>query len=173
MAPEVVIRVIRGTAWDSKLIEWRTRSRWSHIEACYPPETYPTLHFNPYLTFGAQLKGGVKYRWTADSCYDGVSDIEAWNIPCSQEQHDIFWKFLNDQDGKPYDWRAIFAFELGERDWTTPDSWICSELQAAALKISGIWNPKGDVHIQRIDPNILYLIMTSLPGANLRPVVDN
>ncbi len=49
-------------------------------------------------------------------------------------------EFLRDQIGKPYDALAIMAFTL-ERDWRQPDSWMCSELQAAALEACG-WFPK-------------------------------
>lgn len=162
---DVVIRVVRGTHWDSKLIEYRTWSWWSHIEACYP-------NGNPYRTFGAMLKGGVKFRWTGEDCYKDISAIEAWHIPCTQAQHDAFWKFLSEQDGKPYDWRAIAGFGF-RRDWEAPDSWFCSELMMAALKAAGIWNPKGHVHLNRIDPNMAYMIMVSLPNVWLAPAIDN
>lgn len=152
---EVVIRVVHGTQWDSKVIEWRTNSEWSHIEACGSCAE----------TFGAMFKGGVRVRRAGDACYKDVTKIEIWHIPCTQDQRDSFWKFLLDQNGKSYDWRCIVGAELGERAWDAPDSWICSELQMAALKKSGIWNPKGQVHVNKIWPNIAYLIMVSLPGA--------
>ena len=106
-------------------IEWRTRSRWSHAEAI--TKDYTT-------TFGAMLKNGVQYRLIGDPLYRDVSETETWRIPCTDSQKDAFWNFMNAQNNKPYDWRAILAFQIGDRDWTEPDSWFCSELQMAGLK---------------------------------------
>lgn len=46
-------------------------------------------------------------------------------------------RFLADQLGKPYDVTGILGF-LGWRDWSSPRSWYCSELAAAAL-LHGGW----------------------------------
>lgn len=51
-----------------------------------------------------------------------------------------FTAFLQSQIGKPYDEMAIVAFAV-QRDWRTEDSWICSELVAAALEKCE-WFPK-------------------------------
>ena len=154
--PEVRIRFIRGTHWDSKVIEYCTRSWCSHVEAIE----------NGFCTYGAMLDGGVKARQFSDKTYASVSKFEVWNIPCTQDQVDKFWKFLLDQNGKPYDWRAIVSFGLGERDWQEPDSWFCSELQVAAGLAAGFWSIPSETHIDRIDPGSAYLLFTTLPGAN-------
>lgn len=52
-------------------------------------------------------------------------------------QSRAFYRFLRAQVGKPYDHSAIWGFASG-RDWREDDSWICSELQAAALEHAGI-----------------------------------
>lgn len=153
---EILIRFVRGTGIDSKIIEHRTRSWCSHMEA---------LPFGSDLTFGAMLVGGVDFRRLNDRAYKKASRTEIWHLPCTEQQHHVFWNFLLDQSGKPYDWRAICAFGMGERDWENPDAWFCSELQMSALKKSRLWNPQGESHVDRIDPNMGYLVVTSLPGA--------
>jgi hypothetical protein len=69
---------------------------------------------------------------------------------------------MSEQDGKPYDWRAILGFGMGERDWRVPDSWFCSELQARALEVAGILNFPADVPMWRITPRDLWLLVTQL-----------
>lgn len=154
--PEIAIRFIRGAGWDSRIIEHRQRSWCSHTEAC-------TLF--SATTFGAMLRGGVRERWTSDSVYRGVTRKETWRIPVSDEARDAFWKFLREQIRKPYDWRAIVSFGLGERDWRTPDSWFCSELMIAALEAASVVHFAGESHVDRIDPGTAYLLVTSLPLA--------
>jgi len=154
----VQIRFIRGTAWDSKIIEYRTRAWCSHVEA---------MTALPGFTIGAMLKGGVAMRALSDPVYNGVQRYEIWNIPCTKLQELAFHDALYNELFKPYDWRAICAFGMGERDWEAPDSWFCSELQMSVLKKAGIWKPAGEAHIDRIDPGMAYLLITSLPGAHL------
>ncbi len=158
---EIQIRFIRGTALDSKLIEYRTRAWCSHVEAV-------DTHVDKCIhTYGAMLKGGVKHRLDSDHTYKGISRWEIWNIPCTEVQYILFWSFLLAQNGKPYDWRAIVSFSLGERDWEKKDSWFCSELMVAAGLAAGLWVLPDKAHIDRIDPGVAYLLYTILPGAHL------
>lgn len=158
---EILIRFVRGTAWDSKLIEYRTRSWCSHVEAVFPPAIATDA------TFGAMLKGGVKQRAYTDKVYKHVGRYEVWHIPCTTEQHDLFWEFLHEQNGKPYDWRAIISFGLGERDWQEKDAWFCSELQTGAGVRANLWNWPTAAKLDRIDPSDAYLLFTTIPGAHL------
>lgn len=152
----IQLRFIRGTSWDSRLIEFRMRSWCSHVEAIIPNEPY---------SFGAMLSGGVRRRSFFDRTYKHVSKCEVWEIPCGPTERFAFWNFLQHQSGKPYDWRAIVSFGFGERDWTEPDSWFCSELMVAAAIAAGLWRFSGQAHIDRIDPGVAYLLFTSLIGA--------
>jgi hypothetical protein len=158
---ELLVRFIRGTLWDSRLIEFKTRSWTSHVEAVYP------VAINGRLTFGAMLRGGVKIRNFNDREYRKVQRWEIWHIPCTDEQHALFWQFLYSQEGKPYDWRAIVSFSFGERDWQAPDSWFCSELMAAAGMAAKLWNWPAEAKVDRIDPGDAYLLFATIPGAHL------
>lgn len=86
-------------------------------------------------------------------------------IPTTQEQ-DLKWQqFLNNQQGKPYDSEAIWAFVFN-RNWREQDSWICSELQAAALEEAGIV-PQLYLATNKITPNALALTVSALPGVTI------
>lgn len=168
IASSVSVRFVRGSGWDSKLIEFRTRSWCSHVEAHY--QIGDVLADQTAIspgTFGAMLKGGVRHRKLSDPCYDRLSRSEVWRVPCEKWQSTTFWQYLFRQDGLSYDWHAIVAFGAGERDWVREDRWFCSELVMAALQAAHVWKPHGQAHIDRIDPGQAYLLVTSLPGANM------
>ena len=44
----------------------------------------------------------------------------------------LSWKFAMNQVGKPYDWKAIFAFPF-RKNWESENKYFCSELVASAL----------------------------------------
>ena len=67
--------------------------------------------------------------------------------------------FLMAQIGKPYDSTAIAAFAV-ERDWRAPDSWFCSELQAAALEACGFFPKPLANSVNEITPRDLLLCVS-------------
>jgi hypothetical protein len=148
--PTIQLRFVEGGGWDSKVIRYTTRCRWSHTEA---------LSEDGQKTFGAQLRGGVKWRLLADKCYRQATAYQTVQIPVAAEQYTRFWQFLTAQDGKPYDWRAILAFGMGNRDWRLPDAWFCSELDARGLELAGIVVLPKDIPVMRIDPRDLWVLL--------------
>lgn len=156
MPDEILARFIRGTQWDSKLIEWQTRAWCSHCEAVMP-------QWNG--TLGAMLKGGVKQRLFSDREYKGVKRWENWHIPCTPDQKTAFYSFMQGQIGKPYDWRGIASFALGERDWRNADAWFCSEILIRAFEVAGLTKVPEQIPTDRLSPRDAYLIVTMLPGA--------
>jgi hypothetical protein len=157
MSAEIQVRFVRGTLWDAKLIEWQTRAWCSHCEAILPNER----------TLGAMLQGGVKIRPFTDRNYRDVVRWEDWHIPCESYQCVNFYAFLCDQEGKPYDWRAIVSFAMGGRDWRNPNAWFCSELMVAALQQAGLYTPPAQIPGDRLTPRDAYLIVNTLEGAYL------
>ncbi|MGD1213089.1 MAG: hypothetical protein ABR973_17315 [Candidatus Acidiferrales bacterium] len=120
----------------------------SHVEAVMPDGTL----------LGAHYDGGVQAR---PKGYDAatVERERIVDLPCDDATEQKFLAFLRDQLGKPYDLRAIVAL-VAERDWRQPDSWFCSELQAAALEACG-WMPKLADNVSKITPRDLLLIVSA------------
>ncbi len=120
----------------------------SHAEAVMPDGTL----------LGAHYDGGVMAR---DKGYDAekVERELLVDLPCDKATEQKFLDFLRGQLGKPYDLRAIVAL-VAERDWRQPDSWFCSELQAAALEACG-WMPKLADDVSKITPRDLLLIVSA------------
>src|SRR5579871_2988887 len=93
---------------------------------------------------GAHAEGGVQAR---PAGYDAADHPQAiiLDLACPPWVDDSFHAFLRAQVGKPYDMGVIYQIAaspiLGQRDWREADSWICSELQAAAIEASGYCAP--------------------------------
>lgn len=137
----------------SDVIAWFTQGEFSHVDA---------IVYNDLLV-GARTDHdpGVHAR---SSNYAVWAKKTVFDIPCTLEQFIRFNDFLLDQLGKPYDHVAILGFVFG-RDWKQPDSWICSELQAAALEYAGIWKPY--VAANKISPDALALAVSAIPGVQI------
>ena len=120
----------------------------SHVEAVMPDGKL----------LGAHYEGGVLAR---EKGYDaGKMERELIvSLPCDDATAQKFHDFLRGELGKPYDLRAIASL-VAERDWRTPDSWFCSELQTAALEASA-WMPKLADDVAKITPRDLLLIVSS------------
>jgi hypothetical protein len=131
------------------------------VEAIMPDGTW----------LGAHLDGGVQARPAeydrATRTRELIVEIDAGNWAfapnatapvLSGPRENRFHDFLRAQVGKPYDLTAIAGLALG-RDWRTPDSWICSELQAAALEACG-YLPKLSAADNHISPRDLLLVLS-------------
>jgi len=156
MEAEIQLRFVQGRAWDSRVIQFGTRCCWSHCEAVIDGRD----------SLGAMLRGGVRVRSMAEPCYSGVKWSETWTIPATPDQVDGFWRFLADQLGAPYDWRAILSFGLGQRDWRAPGAWFCSELQARALEVAGVLTLPNLLPVERITPRDVYMLIQQLRHAH-------
>ncbi len=112
---------------------------------------------------GAHLLGGVKINKRG---YDaGQIKQEAFvHLPCTAEQADKFFEFLDAQVGKPYDPIQILYFwgPFASRNWHDPGAWSCSELGAAALEQAGILPPNELIPTSRVTPAMLYWITSDL-----------
>lgn len=149
----IKLRFVEGGAWDSKIIRYDSRCRWSHVEV---------LSEDGSLTFGAQLQGGVRWRSVKDACYNRALNYQVIELLATPAQHKAFWDFLLAQNTKPYDWRAIASFGLGERDWRENDSWFCSELQTRALECASLIHLPEDIPVSRITPRDLWVLIAGL-----------
>ena len=156
-------RVVEGMAWDSRIIESCTDSRWSHAEA-----------LQGEMTFGAQLKGGVKWRRLDDPCYRNVQRIAEIDIACTKEQEQRVWQFWLAQDGKPYDWRAIISFVpifrriVNDRNWRDEDAWFCDELLIAGLLLEDLIYVPEDLQIVSFSPRDYWLMIRQYPNVTTR-----
>lgn len=146
------IRFVSGKGWDSKLIEWYSRCEWSHVEF---------LIGN--MTFGAQLKGGLRIRSIKDGCYAKAAKYAVWQIPITDDQQVVFQKLLADANGTKYDWPAILSFILGPHRWHLNGRYICSGFEAGVLKALQLLDI--DFPIENYSPRDIWMLVPQIKGA--------
>jgi hypothetical protein len=115
----------------SAVIRAFTWSAWSHVDVLDSATRYERL-------FGATAKDGVQWGKTEDRI-DHASRYAFASVDTDVHPVQLasFWMFLGRQEGKAYDWSAVFGIGI-HRDWAEDDKWFCSELVAAAFGHVGI-----------------------------------
>jgi hypothetical protein len=151
----VRLQFVCERAFSSQLIAWFSQGHFSHVDASV----------GNHQLLGARIdrpdgqKSGVRIRPFG---YSEFSRRTVFSIPATPSQEAAWRIFLYSQVDRPYDWRAILAF-AANRNWRERDSWICSELQAAALEEAGIL-PKLYLAAHKITPVALALAVSAIPG---------
>ena len=112
---------------------------------------------------GSRFDDGVQVR-AADYDAGGFSREQRVGLASTKAQENDFYNFLHAQIGKPFDALAIVGFVAG-RDWQAPDSWFCSELQAAGLVACGLFPNHMAVGFNHITPRDLLLLASMLTEA--------
>jgi hypothetical protein len=153
MASSIMIRFVSGKGLDSKLIEWYSRCRWSHVE-----------FVSDGCTFGAQLRGGLKWRTLDDPCYRHASAFETWTIPVTDDQYIDFIRMIDAAIDARYDWKAIVSFVLGPWRWHTKGAWICSSFVAGMLQSLQLL-PRV-MWAEMYDPRDIYLVVQQIPSVS-------
>ncbi len=125
----VYLRLVKGTGFYDKLIRWYTRSDFTHAEFAWPLDKA-----NPPQWLGAQPKGGVAIR-SAD--YLGAVDSCVYGVSVTNSQFRNIGRYLQQQLGMAYDWKAIVNMGKFDHDVLSPDKWFCSELVFAAFAANG------------------------------------
>lgn len=116
----------------SRTIAWFSAGHFSHVD-CVLDEDDDAL-IGARSDHVAGVKPGVRVR---PAGYARFTHRTVLQMSCTVAQKRAYMGFLRAQVGKPYDSEALWAFVFN-RDWRAPDSWICSELQAAACEASGL-----------------------------------
>lgn len=143
-----LIRLQFSTGNDivSRAIALFSRGWCSHVDAVLPDGAL----------LGARLSGGVRVRPPG---YVKFSRTLIIAVTVPDAQANTFYRWLQAQVGKPYDWRAIVAFVFS-RNWREPDSWFCSELVARAFEVSGFFPAPLMVRSSKITPRDLLLLIS-------------
>lgn len=133
--------------WYAPFARWFSHARWSHVDIVAPDGGL----------IGARVLG-VKTR-PAD--YQGLpaSRKKIVTVPCADEGR--AWAFLKDQDGKPYDVGAYFAFGFA-RDWHDEGAWTCAELATAVLLAGGAFPHPLSLPKNKVTPGDLMLALSAI-----------
>jgi uncharacterized protein YycO len=155
MTEEIHLQFVCEALLSSQIIAWFSAGHFSHVDCLLDDGTL--LGARSDLVGGKPA--GVQIR---PAGYAKFSSRVVMTVPCSAEQKQIYLDFLISQVGKPYDSEAILAFFFN-REWRESDSWICSELQAAAGEKSLIF-PKLYLAANKITPVACALAFSAVGG---------
>jgi len=138
----IYIGQYRGKSLMSRLIRWRTWSDISHTAAFLPD----------LATVIEAWGGGVVCRpWLVG--HTPGTEINLYRVTCSKEQEQRFYRFLQDQLGKGYDFTGLLGFVSRSRV-EDKDRWFCSELIFAAARHAGI-DLLARIEPYQVDPGTL------------------
>lgn len=161
----------------SAAIRWFSAGQVSHVDAVIPAAldwgTIPASIAPEGWLFGARhdaVGGKPAGVWERPPGYLPFSHRVMVSVPIViAGQATAFWRFLRAQRGKLYDTTAVWAF-LVARDWREEDSWMCSELVAAAAQEAGIFPPHLFVAANKITPAALGLALSAVPGVTVEVI---
>ena len=118
------VLLYRGRGGIDKLIEWQTRSIYSHAALLYP---------NGLTVIESEQGYGVRRRVFDDSEWADRFAVDGMTAA----QWDAAFKFAENEIGCGYDYRSVARF-LTRRTAGSPTRWFCSELVFAALRVAGV-----------------------------------
>lgn len=168
----ITLQFVLGGGISSSSIAWFSQGHFSHVDAVLSDGSLLGARsdvirpLQPDGSRGAPIPAGVQIR---------PPDYEKWkkqtrfSIPCTQTQY-VFWEsFLRAQLTKSYDKMAILAF-VTDRNWRESDTWICSELQSAALEAANIV-PQLYLAANKITPVMCAMVASSVMGSTYEELV--
>ena len=117
------IHFYKWTWLISRLIQWRTRSIYSHV----------AIEIDDHIYEAHASHGVVRSKyWHDQFVRRDTIELHAW----IDEKHAII-DFLEEQLGKAYDYHLIWSIVLNTQG-NDRSKWICSELVQKALEKAGI-----------------------------------
>jgi hypothetical protein len=141
----------RGTIVD-KTIRWWTRpqkwkifsrSKYSHTE----------IVFSDGIFFSSSGRdGGVRFKEIEPS----QTDWDFIEVPMKSDDEEKVRQFCKLQNGKKYDWRAIFFSQFLELNRENSRRWFCSEICLRALQEVGFFT---DEKASEFSPQELYELL--------------
>lgn len=147
----------KDTAWywllAGRLINWWTKSTYFHSEIAVD---------NKWIA--ANTETGIKIVDLKEPMYDKKYDYYELEVPdLTPEQSEIFWEYINAQEGTGYDWIGIYLTQIIKLDWEAKDKWFCSEIVAKVLQMLYV-KEFMDLKPNRISPSQIFEIIKNIKG---------
>lgn len=134
----------RGNEWYSKVIQWWTKSPYSHVELI------------------------VDGKWISSDPTDGVriwdeakiENVELFDyIEIDAGMNDTFHWFLGNELGCAYDWKGIVFSQFFNLGVNSNTKWFCSEIITKLLQIL-LYRDVLDLQPNKVSPGMLYKVLT-------------
>ncbi len=137
------IIAVHGKGFAARAIQILTLSKWNHVGLVLPDGRVIDSTFKT----GVRIISEEEFR-------RHYTRTETWNVhvPLEDYAHD----FALAQEGKPYDFSALFGLFFQKYSWQEDDKWFCSELLEAILQAGGRVRFRTCIH--RILPRETYSV---------------
>ena len=139
--------------WLSELIRWQTQGPVSHVEAVTSEGTIIAAYGDGVK----EIPGDTDLGYSIQRYVD---------VLAPQESIARWESYLRSRCGRPYDYQAIAGFVL-HINWRHPRGFICSMLQALALRESGTFPRPLAVPAHEVSPRDLLLTLSAHPAAKI------
>lgn len=144
MTVPITISLHRGNALISKLIQWQTRSEYSHAGIVLPDGCF----------IESREGAGVREFQTGLVGNKGEA-VDLFHVMVSEDQALLLSRFLRSQLGKPYDWTMVARFVTRQHEArASSGKWFCSELVFAAFLEANV-ELLRDTHPWEVSPGLL------------------
>lgn len=117
-----------GKSFISKAIECFTWGEISHVAIRDPNED---------CVWEAWQNGGVSKVPSISTNHTERTQVDIYTVDVTDEQYKNIVAYLDEQVGKPYDFRGVASFML-RRNIGKEGAWFCSELALAAFLGAGV-----------------------------------
>jgi hypothetical protein len=151
------LQFVRGRGISSTAIAWMSAGLFSHVDSILPDGSLLGSRSDRILG----IDPGVQIR---PPNYEKWKHRVVFQLAATAVQTDAFYRFLQEEIGKPYDKLAIVGFAIS-RNWREEGAWFCSELVAAGLEASGV-SPKLYTPSCKVTPVCLSTVISAL-GAKI------
>lgn len=150
----------------SKLIRWGLREKSSHFAVVFDNSLVLHSHLS-----GVRLRWFNTFKEEVDIVYE--IDFSGWKL---EEEEDVFVRFMNNFEGKPYDWRALlfliwrgFLFRFFGKEFPNKNRWqkmsdfLCTRI-AQILPERLV----GSLELEMTSPDNLYHVIKAKIDAQAR-----
>jgi uncharacterized protein YycO len=136
----VLAALHRGGSWIGKLIEWQTRSHYSHAALVFPSREFAPS--NPEVLEGCEVVESREFhgvRVTDGIVREPGTAVDLFRVAATDRQAFEVREFARRQIGKPYDYTMVARF-ISRRGESihSKQNWFCSELVFAAFLHAGL-----------------------------------
>jgi hypothetical protein len=156
-SPVITLQFVLGKGVSSGAIAWFSQGHFSHVDAVLPDGSLLGARSDRILGIdpGVQIRPANYEKWLKRTQF---------TIPCTDDQYYRWRGFLHRQMHAPYDKMAILAFATN-RNWREPDSWICSELQCAALEEANVTSSLY-LAANKVTPVMCAMVASAVQGSS-------
>lgn len=140
---KIKIHFCKGTGILAQLLRMMLMSKYNHVAIEVNGVVYESL-------WGSGVTRKAPSRFHAG--WKSVVTVETSVVNASR-----VYRFLDNQLGKPYDWRAICAMPF-RGSWQKRNAWFCSELAYEAFLVGGGFIPDR-LPAHRVTPRDLWVAL--------------